>query len=103
MLLLSAARLPFAMAERGELPRALASAHSRFQTPHAAIALTAAAAAVLTLSGTFVYAVTVSTISRLLAYLATCAALPVFRVREQSSPARTRMPGGPVWQSPPSS
>jgi amino acid transporter len=96
VLMLSAARLPFAMAERGELPRVLAAAHARFRTPHAAIALTALAMAALTLSGTFVYAVTVSTIARLLAYLATCVALPVFRSKKRSPPARLRVPAGPA-------
>lgn len=40
----------------------------------------------LTLSGTFIYAVTISTIARLLAYLTTCAGLIVLRRRQTEHP-----------------
>ena len=92
--LLVAARLPYAMAERGELPAAFARTHRRFRTPDAAILLTAAVMLVLTLSGTFVYAVTISVIARLLSYGATCAALPVFRRRQDAPPAQFLAPAG---------
>jgi APA family basic amino acid/polyamine antiporter len=86
VIMLVGARLPFAMAERGELPRILARVHRRFHTPHIAILLTAALVLALTLSGTFVYAATISVIARLLSYASTCAALPVLR-RKRGAPA----------------
>ena len=82
------------MAERGELPRILAVVNERFRTPHVAILLTSVIMAALTLSGTFLYAVTVSTISRLVIYAATCAALPALRNRAGAPPAAFRVPGG---------
>ena len=98
VVLLSASRLPFAMAERGELPRILALVNERFRTPHVAILLTSAIMAALTLSGTFLYDVTVSTLSRLVVYAATCAALPVLRNRIGAPPAAFRVPGGMfIW------
>jgi amino acid transporter len=93
VVLLSASRLPFAMAERGELPHFLATIHKRFHTPHAAIILTATLMAALTLSGTFLYAVTTSTIARLIIYGTTCGALPVLR-RRAAAPAAFRAPLG---------
>ena len=48
----------------------------------------------LTLSGTFLYAVTISTIARLLIYAATCAALPVLRRRVAAPPSTFRVPAG---------
>lgn len=81
VILLVAPRLPFAMAERGELPEFMAVTHRRFRTPHRAILITAAVVLVLTLSGSFVYAVTISVIARLLAYATTCVALPALRRR----------------------
>jgi amino acid transporter len=96
VILLVAPRLPFAMAERGELPRFIASTHRRFHTPHAAIALTAALMLALTLSGTFIYAATVSTLARLVGYATTCLALPVLRRRPDTAPARFLAPAGGV-------
>jgi amino acid transporter len=87
-------RLPFAMAERGELPRAIARVHARRHTPHVAIQLSAVIVLVLTLTGTFVYAATISVIARLLAYAATCAALPVLRRRAQPAAASFVAPFG---------
>ena len=94
VIMLVGPRLPFAMAQRRELPAWLASTHPRFHTPHVAIFVTAAVMLALTLSGTFVYAVTVSVIARLLSYAATCAALPVLRRRANAPPAAFQAPGG---------
>ena len=92
--ILVAPRLPFAMAERRELPRVLAATHPRFHTPHAAILLTAAVVLVVTLSGTFVYAATISVIARLVSYATTCAALPVLRRSTGGAPAPFAAPAG---------
>jgi amino acid transporter len=94
VIMLVGPRLPFAMAQRGELPAWLASTHPRFHTPHVAIFVTAAVMLALTLSGTFVYAVTVSVIARLLSYAATCAALLVLRRSANAQPAAFLAPGG---------
>jgi amino acid transporter len=87
-------RLLFAMAERRELPGFLARAHPRFHTPHFAIYLTSAALLILALTGTFVYAATMSVIARLVTYAVTCAALPAFRRAPNATPARFIAPGG---------
>lgn len=94
VLLLSASRVLFAMGERGDLPARLAMLHPLHRTPAFAIVLTTAAILILALSGTFVYLVTISTLSRLTAYVATCAALPVFRRRPDAPQARFSSPGG---------
>jgi amino acid transporter len=49
---------------------------------------------VLTLSGTFIYAATISAIARLLAYAGTCAALPVLRRMPSASPAVFKLKAG---------
>ncbi len=88
VVVLSASRVPFAMAERGELPHFLAAIHRRFHTPHASIILTCAIMGSLTLSGTFMYTLTISTIARLVIYGTTCSALPVLRRRGAAAPFR---------------
>jgi len=94
VILLAGSRLPFAMAERGELPRIISNTHRRFRTPHVSIVITALAMGALTFSSTFVRALTISAIARLLAYCATCAALPVLRRKENAPPALFNVPGG---------
>ena len=85
--LLTASRLPFALAEHGELPGVLAKTHRRFKTPFVSLFLTAAVIFWFTLSSSFITALTISTITRLLVYATTCAALPVFRLRQNQAPA----------------
>ncbi len=94
VIMLVGARLPFAMAERGELPRIVAATHPRFHTPHIAILLTAGIVLALSLSGTFVYAATISVIARLLSYASTCVALPVLRRKLGAPEAAFTAPAG---------
>ena len=49
---------------------------------------------VLTLSGTFIYSVTISTLIRLLTYAATCVALPILRHRNGENQAGFKVPAG---------
>ncbi|MDX2039683.1 MAG: amino acid permease [Acidobacteriota bacterium] len=93
VLILAASRLPFAMAGQNELPQFFAATHSRYRTPHAAIWVTGAVMLAVTLSGTFIYAATISTIARLLAYITTCGGLIILRRRE-SEPAPFQAPLG---------
>jgi amino acid transporter len=83
LIILAAARLPFAMAADRKLPRVFAATHDRFRTPHVAIIATAAVMLTLTLSGTFTSSLTVSVIARLLSYIGTCAALIMLRRRDE--------------------
>lgn len=94
VLILSASRIVFAMGESGDLPQSLAFIHRRYRTPVASILLTTAVMLALTLSGTFIYLITLSTISRLVTYFATCAALPILRHRTAAPAAGFRMPAG---------
>ncbi len=92
--MLVAPRILFAMAEQGQLPRPLAATHRRFRTPHIAILISAAVTFVLTLQGTFISALTISTVIRLLVYIATCVALPVLRFRKDAPAPRFNAPAG---------
>lgn len=94
--LLTTPRILFAMSTRRELPKILSAVHSRFRTPYVAIIATATVMLALTLSSSLIYALTVSTIARLLAYAATCVALPTLRRRRNSPPALFTVPGGTV-------
>ena len=94
VLLLSASRVLFAMAENRELPGNLQQVHPRFRTPVSGVLWTSAAMLVLTLSGTFIYLVTISAISRLVTYIVTCSALPVLRRKPSAPKPAFRLPAG---------
>lgn len=94
ILVLSGARIPFAMGEMRQLPAVIAKVNRRFSTPHVAIIGTAALMLVLTLKQSFVQALTISAIARLVTYAVTCAALPVLRTRRDVQPAMFRLRGG---------
>ena len=72
---LSGSRNLFALAEQGDLPAFFGRVHPAFRTPVNAILVTAGVALLLALSGTFQSMATVSAISRLLVYVATCASM----------------------------
>jgi amino acid transporter len=85
-------RLLFAMSDNGQLPQVLSSTHARARTPIVAIALTAVTGFVLAAFSTFVSALTLSAVVRLLAYATTCVAMPVLRRRSDVAPATFQVP-----------
>src|SRR5215213_2464032 len=91
---LAASRIPFAMAEQKELPQIFAKTHPKFKTPYVSIIVTALAIFIFTIQTSFLTALTIATITRLLVYAATCAALPIFRSREDAPPAKFTAPFG---------
>ena len=96
ILLLSGSRLPFAMAEQKQLPAFVGSIHTKFFTPYVSIMITAGLMLFLTLKSSFVAALTISTIARLVTYGTTCLALPVFRAKRDAPAAMFRLPGGTI-------
>lgn len=96
IIVLSGSRVPFAIAEQRQLPSFLARVHRRFSTPHIAIMITAGLMLVLTLKTSFVAALTISAIARLVTYAATCLALPVLRRRADVPPPQFKVVGGTI-------
>ena len=71
---LSASRVMFALADQGDLPAWFGRVHEAFRTPVTAILISSLVALALALSGTYVALAQASAISRLIVYVATCAA-----------------------------
>ena len=92
--LLSASRVIFAMAERRDLPPQLAFIDERRRTPVYAVAGTVAVILGLALSGTFIYLLTLSSLAKLVTYIATCASLLVFQKRSGMPTAAFVLSGG---------
>ena len=87
-------RLLFAMGENHQLPAALSATHPRFRTPMTAILVTATITLGLALFTSFISALTISVMVRLLAYISTCAAIPVLRRNAKLAPAPFVAPAG---------
>jgi amino acid transporter len=96
ILMLSGSRLPFAMAEQKQLPAFVGIVHRSFFTPYVAILITAGLMLFLTLKSSFVAALTISTIARLITYGSTCLSLPFFRRRKDLEAPAFRLPGGTI-------
>ena len=96
---LSGSRMLFALAEQGNLPRALGRVNARYRTPANAIAATSIIALVLALSGSFAKLAAVSAVARLVAYAGTAVATLRLRHLERSghvAAATYTIPFGPV-------
>ena len=94
--MLTVSRVPYALALAGHLPRALGVVHPRHHTPYVAVVLSGVLVLALTLTSSFVYLLTVSTISRLSVFAVTCASLPQLRRKNDVPPALFIVPGGVV-------
>ncbi len=94
--LLGSTRLLFAISENRELPEVLSRTHSQFKTPWVSILLTSVVIFVLTVYSTFLTALAIATITRLLVYATTCLALPVLRRRGDAPEAKFIAPAGVV-------
>ncbi len=93
--ILAMPRVPFALAEQGDFPKAFAAVHPRFHTPYVSILVFAAMVWGLALIGDFKWNVTLSAVARLLYYSVGCAALPVLRRKQpQGASAMFRLPAG---------
>jgi amino acid transporter len=96
---IAGSRTLFAMADQGDLPGWLARVHAVYRTPVSAIYVTSAAAFVLALSGTYAQMAQASAVSRLVVYVAACAAtlrLRHARFASHVAPAQFVTPLGPV-------
>lgn len=84
--MLATPRMFYALAVQGDLPSAVARVHPRFRTPVPAILLVAAAAWLLTVTGTFIYLVTIFVLARMFIYGATCLSLIALRRKGGAAP-----------------
>jgi amino acid transporter len=87
-------RYLYALAVDGYGPALFARVHPRWHTPAAAIAIPAALALALALSGSFVQLALLSVIARLATYIGTAASLLVLQKRHAGKPGALILPGG---------
>jgi amino acid transporter len=92
-ILLASPRLMFALAENGQFPKFLGSVHERFKTPHRSIVVFGILTALVAATGTFRWALLITTGSTIFVYGGVCAAL--IRLRRMSAErSGFRLPAG---------
>jgi APA family basic amino acid/polyamine antiporter len=92
--LIGGSRIVFAMGEHKEMPAFLSTTHTKLRTPYVAILLNALIILVLTIQSSFLSALAIATITRLIIYATTCLSLIVFRRRANFPPAKYTAPFG---------
>ena len=90
--MLATPRMFYALAVDGDLPAPLARVNARHRTPMPSIVLVAVAAWLLTVTGTFIYLVTIFVLARMFIYGATC--LSLIALRRRAGPAPVSIPAG---------
>jgi amino acid transporter len=94
VLMLSGSRLPFAFSQEKQLPPFLSYVHPRFATPTWSLVLFAAVTLAFSIAWTFLTAITVGAMIRLLVYLLVCLSLIRFRQKEAAPTQHFRLRGG---------
>ncbi len=93
--ILAMPRVPYALAEQGDFPKAFAAVHRRFHTPYVSILVFAVLVWGFALIGEFKWNVTLSAVARLLYYGVGCAALPILRRKQPGgASAMFHLPAG---------
>jgi len=92
--LLGASRLIYAMGDRRDLPPLVAATHPTMKTPYVSLFINAVVILVLTVQSSFLSALTMATITRLVVYASTCIALPIFRKKHETDKAAFTVPFG---------
>jgi len=91
--LIGGSRILYAMGEHRAMPAVLATVHSKFRTPYVSVIFNGVVILILTIFSSFLSALAIATITRLLIYATTCAALPILRRRHESK-AEFQLPFG---------
>jgi len=81
--MLIGSRVPYALSEEDQFPKFFSYLHPRNHTPVYALFIFTAVTIVASLTGSFIYAVSISVISKILIFLLVCAAMIKLRQKEE--------------------
>lgn len=92
--MLIASRVPYALSEEKQFPGLFARLHPKHRTPVFSLLVFSAVSLMASLTGSFIYAVSISVISKVLIFLMVCAALIKLRQKDQAGKTYFRLPYG---------
>ena len=96
--MLVGSRVPYALSAEGQFPSFLSRLHPGFRTPVYSLIIFSGVSLLASLSGSFIYAASISVISKILILLTVCAALIKLRRQEKKTQQTYyRLPYGYLW------
>lgn len=93
-ILLVGSRLLFALSNEGQLPKVLSTIHPHYRTPTIALFAFTILSVVIAVTGSFIYAITITAIIRTVMYAMVCAALIKLRIRKKPPESFFKIPWG---------
>ncbi len=82
--MLIGSRVPYALSEENQLPKVFSILHKKYHSPIFSLLVFSGLSLLVSLTGSFIYAVTISVISKVMIFIFVCAALIKFRLKEKS-------------------
>ncbi len=82
-ILLVGSRLLFALSDEGQLPKSLSNVHEKYRTPTIALFVFMGLSLIIAVTGSFIYAITITAIIRTVMYAMVCGAL--IKLRKQDT------------------
>jgi APA family basic amino acid/polyamine antiporter len=92
--MLIASRVPYALSEENQFPRLFSHLHPKYGTPVFSLMVFSAISLIASLTGSFIYAVSISVISKVLIFLMVCAALIKLRRKDNAETTYYKLPYG---------
>ena len=92
--MLIASRVPYALSEEKQFPRLFSQLHPKYRTPVFSLIIFSAVSLIASLTGSFIYAVSISVISKVLIFLMVCAALIKLRRKDRAETTYFKLPYG---------
>lgn len=92
--MLIGSRVPYALGEEKQFPRLFSHLHPKNHTPVYSLFIFTAVTLVASLTGSFIYAVSISVISKVLIFLLVCAAMIKLRQKERGKVNYFKLPYG---------
>lgn len=92
--MLIGSRVPFALSEEDQFPQLFMKLHAKYDTPVISLLAFSSAALAVSLTGSFIYAVSITVISKVAVYLIVCAALIKLRKKDQPGISYYKIPYG---------
>ena len=92
--MLIGSRLPYALSEEKQLPKVFSNIHKKYSSPVFSLLIFAGLSLLVSLTGSFIYAVSISVISKVMIFVFVCAALIKLRLKEKSPKKYFKLPYG---------